>query len=115
MNYKNFSTDIWNQIESTVNRLKKQNQKLIAAFDADGTLWDTDLGENFFQYQIDNHQCKFPQNPFDHYLEMKKINNDPRSAYVWLAQINAGHKLETVQKWAQDAFNTIQPRPIFSE
>lgn len=88
---------------------------LIAAFDADGTLWDIDLGENFFQYQIDNKQINLPQDPWNHYFEMKKVNDDPRNAYVWLAQINAGQKLADVQTWAQKAFDEIQPKPIFSE
>lgn len=115
MNYKPYSSEIWSQIKSVVQQAKQKNEKLIAAFDADGTLWDTDLGENFFHYQIDQKHCVLPPDPFNHYLEMKKINNDPRPAYVWLAQINKGHAVEKVQKWAQEAFDLIQPRPIFGE
>lgn len=118
MNYKPFNPDVWNHVHSAIAQIKKQQsagQKFYAAFDADGTLWDTDLGENFFNYQIDHELVKLPPSAFDYYLEMKKINNDPRSAYVWLAQINAGQKLETVRQWSQDAFDSIKPTPIFSE
>ena len=118
MNYKPFSPDIWNHIHSAIAQIKIQQnagQKVYAAFDADGTLWDTDLGENFFNHQIDHELVKLPVNAYDHYLEMKKINNDPRTAYVWLAQINAGQKLETVRQWSQEAFDSIKPSPIFSE
>lgn len=115
MNYKSFPTDFWTQIESTIETLKSQQTPLIAAFDADGTLWDIDLGENFFQYQIDNKQVPLPQDPWNHYLEMKKINNDPRNAYAWLAQINSGMKISEVRGWAQKAFDEISPKPIFSE
>ena len=115
MNYKNYSDQYWQQIKSTLQDLKKQNQPLVAAFDADGTLWDTDLGENFFQYQIDNKLVQLPADPWKHYFDLKKINNDPRDAYIWLAQINAGQSLTTVQNWAQKAFDEIQPKPIFSE
>lgn len=115
MNYKPYPTEFWTQIEKTILEIKNANKPLIAAFDADGTLWDTDLGENFFNHQIDNKQVPLPSDPFEHYLEMKKINNDPRSAYVWLAQINQGKSLEQVRKWAEDAFNLIKPNPIFSE
>lgn len=115
MNYKNFPNEYWEQIESTIVDLKSKNTKLIAAFDADGTLWDVDLGENFFQYQIDNKSVPLPQDPWKHYYEMKKINDDPRSAYLWLAQINKGVKLSELQNWAQKAFDRIEPKPIFSE
>ncbi len=118
MNYKAFKPEIWDHIHSAIAQIKIQQsagQKFYAAFDADGTLWDTDLGENFFNYQIDHQLVKLPPAAFDHYSEMKKINNDPRSAYVWLAQINAGQKLETVRQWGQEAFETIKPSPLFSE
>lgn len=115
MNYKPYPTEFWTQIEKTILELKSAQKPLIAAFDADGTLWDTDLGENFFYHQIDHKQVPLPPNPFEHYLEMKKINNDPRQAYVWLAQINQGKSLDQVRKWAQEAFEIIRPNPIFSE
>jgi len=115
MNYKPFPEEYWTQIEKTIFDLKKTQSELFAAFDADGTLWDIDLGENFFQYQIDQEQVPLPNDPFNHYLEMKKINNDPRSAYVWLAQINKNITLSQVREWAQEAFNSVQPKPIFSE
>ena len=56
-----------------------------------------------------------PQDPWGHYYEMKKINDDPRNAYAWLAQINSGQRLTDVQNWAQEAFDEIMPKPIFSE
>ncbi len=118
MNYKPYNPDVWNHIQCAIAQIKNQQsagQKFYAAFDADGTLWDTDLGENFFNYQIDHKLVKLPPAAFDHYLEMKKINSDPRSAYVWLAQINAGQKLETVRQWSQEAFDSIKPSPLFSE
>lgn len=115
MKYKSYPPAYWNQIELTLKRLKSESVPLIAAFDADGTLWDIDLGENFFQYQIDNKQVPLPTDPWNHYFEMKKVDDDPCNAYVWLAQINAGKKLSEVQNWAQKAFDEIQPKPIFSE
>ena len=71
MNYKAFPDVYWQKIEAGIKELKSKNQALYAAFDADGTLWDTDLGENFFNYQIDQKQVPLPANPFQHYLEMK--------------------------------------------
>ena len=73
MNYKNFPGEYWSQIESAIVELKSKNLKLIAAFDADGTLWDVDLGENFFQYQIDNKQVPLPS------IESKRRTQLPSS------------------------------------
>lgn len=115
MNYKKYSQSTWDLITQTLKRKKASGEKLLAVFDADGTLWDCDLGENFFQYQIDHKQVPLPENPFQHYLDLKKINNDPRSAYVWLAQINKGVALTQVRQWADQAFLSIQPNPIFEE
>lgn len=116
MNYKKYPEEFWNQIEKTIFDLQKNtDQKLFAAFDADGTLWDTDLGENFFQYQIEHNQVALPPEPYQFYLNKKNINNDPRDAYLWLAQINSGKSIEQVQQWAALAFKNIQPQPIFSE
>lgn len=115
MNYKPYPTEFWNLIQEKVSQLKSQNKKLIAAFDADGTLWDADLGENFFQYQIGCKSVPLPPNAFDHYLDMKKINDDPQAAFMWLAQINKGCLISDVNTWAQKAFNQILPNPLFSE
>lgn len=115
MNYKSFPNEYWAEIENVIAEHKSKNLPMVAAFDADGTLWDIDLGENFFQYQIDHKKVPLPADPWEHYFEMKKVNNDPRPAYVWLAQINKGLAEEEVQKWAQTAFDEIQPNPIFTE
>ncbi len=115
MNYKPFPDQYWARIKQTVVDLKTKGQPLFAVFDADGTLWDTDLGENFFNYQIDNKCVNLPANPWNHYQDMKKLNDDPRLAYVWLAQINQTKTIDQVRKWSLDAFSAIQPVPIFSE
>jgi HAD superfamily phosphoserine phosphatase-like hydrolase len=115
MNYKPFPNEFWQKIESTIKELKAGSSELIAAFDADGTLWDVDLGENFFQFQIDHKKVKLPSDPWNHYHEMKKINDDPRDAYLWLAQINAGQSVAQIRAWAQSAFDSIAPSPLFSD
>lgn len=115
MKYKKYPTQFWTQIKDTTKKLQDQGQQLVAAFDADGTLWDTDLGENFFHYTIDQRLVSLPQSAWNHYLEMKKVNNDPRSAYLWLAQIYKGQPLVQVQKWAEEALQSIQPLAVFPE
>lgn len=115
MHYQPFPPEYWTLIQNTIDSYRKKNKKMIAAFDADGTLWDTDLGENFFQYQIDHRLVELPPNPMDYYFDLKGLNNDPRTAFMWLAQINKNKSLDEVRQWSQKAFESIQPNPIFSE
>lgn len=79
----------------------------IAAFDADGTLWDTDIGEAFFDWQIRNSGLDgLPADPWAQYRDMKLV--DKPAAYAWLAQINAGRPLAQVREWAKAA---VDARP----
>lgn len=82
-----------------------------AAFDADGTLWDTDMGEAFFKYQIDECNLDLPADPWKFYDESKEV--DAPKAYLWLAQINKGKSLKQVQAWAEEAFLKSTPFPFF--
>ena len=113
MKYKDYSSDIWNSINATLDLVLEEQSQPVAAFDADGTLWDIDLGENFFQYQIDRKLVKLPPEPWEHYQNMKA--SDPHKAYLWLAQICQGHTLQEVQSWAKEAVKASSPIPIFSE
>jgi phosphoserine phosphatase len=80
----------------------QQNANCYVAFDADGTLWDGDAGETFFEYLIHNQLVSLPPNPLEHYKKLKEQH--PPTAYLWLAQICAGQNISTVQKWAKDSF-----------
>ncbi len=82
----------------------------IAAFDADGTLWDTDAGENFFEYQIQNCGLALPRDPWKHYLDQKAI--DPRLGYLWLAAISKGYPVDVVRRWAAEAIASLDPFPV---
>lgn len=85
----------------------------VAAFDADGTLWDTDMGENFFLYQIKEKLLSgLPPDPWDHYWKLKK-EVSPKVAYLWLAQINKGVPIQTVRQWSLDCVDRLRPLPIF--
>jgi len=111
--YKNLGPDIWKKIDFALEKAKDTMPKLIAAFDADGTLWDTDLGENFFQFQIKNKLLSnLPKEPWKYYRTWKE-SGDPRPAYLWLAQINQGHSLSEVRSWAEDSVRGLNPFPLF--
>ncbi|MES3038164.1 MAG: haloacid dehalogenase-like hydrolase [Bdellovibrionota bacterium] len=111
MKYKDYPKQIWDQIHLAVNSLPKSGA--VAAFDADGTLWDTDLGENFFNYLIDHQLVSLPQDPWGHYTSLKA--SEPKKAYLWLAQILAGKSLAQVKTWAEEAVAEIKPIPVFDE
>lgn len=86
------------------------NHPRYAAFDADGTLWDSDVGENFFQYQIDD--CDLPAlqgiDPWKHYWDLKKKN--PPDAYLWLAELCEPYPLDLVRNWAQQSLKKFPPK-----
>lgn len=102
------------KLKSVLDALEKHRPKgrAVAAFDADGTLWDTDLGETLFGYEIDNRTVPLPQDPWGHYVQMKQV--DRHAAYLWLAQINNGVPINQVREWAEKAV-AAKPLPIFEE
>jgi len=110
-----FSSGLWSDIESCIARatsVTPPGERPLAVFDADGTLWDEDAGETFFQWQLDN--CGFknlPEDPWAHYRNWKK--RDPHGAYGWLAQISRGHDIATVRGWAETCFRAHEPWPVF--
>ncbi len=108
-----FSPELWSQIETVLRQRAAQGGRLIAAFDADGTLWDADAGETFFDYQI--RKCDLPAlqgiDAWARYRDLKKP--DPRVGYVWLAQISAGFSLAQVRAWASACFSELAPWPVF--
>lgn len=84
-----------------------------AAFDADGTLWNIDIGESFFDHQISTKSVPLPEDPWKHYEELKLV--DKPAAYLWLAQINAGVSISQVRGWAEEAIRKLEPLPFLSE
>ena len=101
--------DLVNSCKSALDR----GRAPIAAFDADGTLWDADIGESFFDFQI--HRCGLPglpEDPWRHYRELKLV--DKPAAYAFLAQINVGIPLDQVRTWAQRAIiDRVDGLPVF--
>jgi phosphoserine phosphatase len=92
---------------------RRPKGRAVAAFDADGTLWDTDLGEQFFQYKIDNKLVPLPEDAWGHYEWLKKNKGNP-VAYLWLAQICKGVPLAQVRAWAEEAV-AAKPPPVYAE
>ena len=104
------------KLEKLLNDLERMRPKgrAIAAFDADGTLWNTDLGEGLFSYEINNDTVPLPENPWQHYQYLKDHVSHP-AAYLWLAQINKGVSIDLVREWAAAAVAEMHPVPVFPE
>lgn len=103
------------KLTQLLNDLERHRPKgrAIAAFDADGTLWNTDLGEGFFDYEVREKVVPLPPDPWAHYHHLKDNVSHP-VAYLWLAQINDGVPLTTVRQWAADSVKKMNV-PIFEE
>lgn len=115
MKYKVFDSFIWDQIHKTLDVVLQQDLHPVAAFDADGTLWDTDLGESFFSYLIEKKLVPLPTDPWEHYQAMKMDPGGPQKAYLWLAQILKGIPFTQVQEWSQSSLQHEGPLPYFSD
>lgn len=92
------------QIRQRLDQIKaspKQNK--IAVFDLDGTIWNSDVGEAFFDFQVRNKLASPLQNfpdPWDYYKKLELSN--VVGAYGWLAQINKGYLESDLRKIASE-------------
>lgn len=112
---KTISLDLFSQLKIAVREARTRQVRPVAAFDADGTLWNTDLGEALFDYQIRNNLLpQLPKDPWAHYQSLK-VEQSHEVAYLWLAQINSGLPLAQVRTWAKAAVDELAPVPLFRE
>ncbi|MCB0420533.1 MAG: haloacid dehalogenase-like hydrolase [Bdellovibrionales bacterium] len=72
-----------------------------------------DMSEHFVQYQErEKLLTEIPHSPWQHHLKMHK--EDPKAAYLWLAQINAGHPISEVRGWADRFLKDYGAIPTFT-
>lgn len=103
-----------NELKLAIDKALATGAEPIAAFDADGTLWDMDLGEHFFDYQVRKKLLRnLPPDPWAYYRSEHKKN--PAQAFLWLAQINKGVTESEVRSWAKAALAELSPVPIFED
>ncbi len=104
--------DLLENIKYCLKKVIDNNHNLVAAFDADGTLWPCDVGKEFFHYQIKKGLLKNkmpdPQAEFDCLYEEK----DRKAALIWLAQIQSGFSPEQINEWVS-GFLKEKPFKVF--
>ncbi len=115
MQYHPYPQKVWDKVDEIIALAQAKDLPKIAAFDADGTIWDTDLSDHFFTYQVEQKLLKnLPADPWAHFNHLLQI--DPAQGLVWLAQVNAGLPIDTIRAWTQAFFDQIQPKlPIFHD
>ena len=88
------------QIKKSLRLVIDQTQNPMAAFDADGTLWPSDIGKDFFKYQVQqkllNHSD--PQQEFNNI----KDKTSKKKALEWLALGQAGCRLTDIRQQVAD-------------
>lgn len=105
--------DDWSTLQNKIDEALLNVERPIAAFDADHTLWNTDMGENFFQYIIDNKLVDLPDNPWQHYFDLRDGKN-PAAGYLWLSQVLKGVPVATVREWNEKCVNGLGTLPTYS-
>ena len=108
-----FPKEMVNAIKKKIDQsLEALDSPAVAAFDADGTLWSFDLGEEVFNYQLKNKLLpELRPDAWEYYEEIHE--SDPPKAFLWLAQINAGLPLDQLRNWAQQALEACDNIPLF--
>ncbi len=105
---KEYTQNLKNQIDLA---LKSQDHNPIAAFDADGTCWFSDVGRDFFSHQSEH---KFfagnNQYTWDHYKALEE--KDMEAALLWMSQILNGLKVEDVRAFGEDCIKWSVPNYV---
>jgi phosphoserine phosphatase len=84
-------------------------KKPVAVFDADGTLWQNDVGEGFFMWLIKNKKLVGVDYSKDIYKEYETIlAKEPDKAFSMAVAIMAGIKEDDLKIWAEEHFDTFK-------
>ncbi len=94
-----------------------KNQRKVAVFDADGTLWDGDIGEAFLRWLIAARKLRNVDYYQDIYAEYEAmVEVDRVRAYAHACQLMAGLPLPEVQDWsAEYAYSWPNYRPAMRD
>ncbi len=89
--------------------LQRQPTPHIAAFDADGTLWSTDMGDEFLKAFA---QTAGHEHVFQHYLTMR-WGGQKREALIYACQVVAGMSPDAVDAFCEELFQRHLKSSVF--
>ncbi len=104
---KYYTKHIKNEIQ---NALKDPKANPIAAFDADGTCWFSDVGRDFFDHQINKNFFSGPSYNWEDYKKREDV--DIKVGLLWLAEILENFSLDEVRKFGDEFNQEIRPNFI---
>lgn len=105
------SQEYTQKVKSDIDKaLKDPKAHPIAAFDADGTCWFSDVGRDFFNHQMAKNFFPGPHYTWEDYKKMEEQNME--EALLWMAQILSGFTLDEVREFGLDATKNIRPHFI---
>lgn len=95
---------------------KKRKNRCVAAFDADGTLWDIDCGENFLRFLVRNRILSDVSgvDPWDYYNSLR-WGGRVEEALIWLTATMSGKSWSEVRAVAEASYLEAMPFPHFAE
>jgi len=107
MPFNRWNPEIKKKIDAFIEKSRQEKGRKIAVFDADGTVWNHDVGEGFFQYQIKNRLIPPKNYPsgvdlWQKYLKGTEV--DAKKTYSWLAQLQNGVPESELRKWCRNFF-----------
>lgn len=87
--------------------LKDPSANKIAAFDADGTCWFSDVGRDFFEFQIKKDY--FVNESFTWSDYKKEEGKGMEKGLFWLAEILEGFTLDDLREFGNEFNETVRP------
>lgn len=94
--------------KNILSALEDPKTERIAAFDADGTCWFSDVGRDFFDYQIET--GFFPNGKTYSWEDYQKVEDqDITLGLQWLAQILKGFSLNEVREFGKAYQKSVRP------
>lgn len=101
------------EIEAAAHQVAKLGSVATVAFDADGTLWSGDIGEDFLRELQVKKRLVAPARPdtYAHYEGL--FASDPPAAFAFCVQSMKGLRVEDVERWSLELFESRYRSRIF--
>ena len=112
-----YNKDLDQKIEQYLNskKITATGKKPVAVFDADGTLWNGDLGDDFFKYQRDKDLMPKAPEKGQKLLDLYVSMGHSALAYGHMALWNEGVFEENLWSWARDCWHQIPESRILAQ